>query len=65
MLSMAHSNDTTLYQHIMRQDDELREQCEIKIGNKYAGKVAYSDIIGRDRKEIQLWNLITARLHDR
>jgi hypothetical protein len=49
----------------MRQDDKLREDCKTKIRKKYAGNVVYSDIIGNDRKEIRLWNLITTRLHNR
>jgi hypothetical protein len=49
----------------MRQDDELRNQCKIKIRKKYAGHVKYSDVIGKDRKTIWLWRLIQTRLHDR
>jgi hypothetical protein len=41
------NNDERLYIEIMRQDDQLREQCKIKVRKQYAGSVAYSDIIGR------------------
>ena len=57
------AHDAQHYQQVLRQDDQLREQCKIKIRKKYAGQVIYSDIIGKDRKEICLWNLIQTRLH--
>jgi hypothetical protein len=60
-----HDHDGRLYNQLMRQDDELRDQCKIKIRKKYAGHVKYSDVIGKDRKTIRLWRLIQTCLHDR
>jgi hypothetical protein len=62
--STFNEHDERLYNELMRNDDELRHQCKIKIRKKYAGHVKYSDIIGKDRKTIRPWRLIQTRLHD-
>jgi hypothetical protein len=58
-------HDAVLYEHLIALDDQLREQCKIKIRKKYAGQVQYSAEIGEARKRIRLWNLVTTRLHNR
>jgi hypothetical protein len=57
--------DALLYEHILDVDDQLREQCKHNLRKKYAGQVLYSDVIGKDRKELHLWSLILNRLQQR
>ncbi len=54
--------DAKLFEYLITLDDQLREQCKIKIRKKYAGQVEYSATIGKDRKTIRLWNLVLKRL---
>jgi hypothetical protein len=58
-------HDAALYEHLIERDDQLREQCKIKIRKKYAGQVLFSDAIGDARKRIRLWNHVNTRLFDR
>jgi hypothetical protein len=56
-------HDAQLFKTLIKQDDELREQCKHSIRKKYAGTVPYSDVIGKDRKEIRMWKLVIKRLN--
>jgi hypothetical protein len=57
--------DALLYENILDVDDQLREHCKHNLQKKYAGQVLYSDVIGKDRKELHLWSLIRDRLQQR
>jgi hypothetical protein len=56
------THDPQLFEDILTLDDRIREQCKIKIRKKFAEKVPFSDVIGKDRKEIRLWELIIPRI---
>jgi hypothetical protein len=59
-------DDALLYENILEIDDTLCEHdCKINLRKKYVGQVLYSDVIGKDRKELHLWNLILTRLQQR
>jgi hypothetical protein len=58
-------DDALLFETLLALDDNLREKCKKKIRKKYAGQVLYSDIIGKDRKELHLWSLTLNRLQNR
>jgi hypothetical protein len=58
-------DDALLFETLLELDDNLREKCKKKIRKKYAGQVLYSDIIGKDRKELHLWSLTLNRLQNR
>jgi hypothetical protein len=46
-------------------DDQLREKFKHNLRKQYAGQVLYSDVIGKGRKELHLWNLVLNRLQQR
>jgi hypothetical protein len=58
-------DDALLFETLLELDDKLREKCKKKIRKKYASQVLYSDIIGKDRKELHLWSLTLNRLQNR
>jgi hypothetical protein len=55
-------HDAQIFEDLLALDDQLREQCKIKIRKKFAGQVLFSDVIGKDRKEIRLWELVIPRI---
>ena len=60
--------DAQCFFNLVTQDEAYRQALEKSLGQKYVGQVPYSDVIGLDRKAIQLWDPIlgraTGRLHD-
>ena len=60
--------DAQCFFNIVAQDESYRKSLKTSLRKKYAGQVPYSDVIGLDRKAIQLWDLVldrvTGRLHD-
>jgi hypothetical protein len=54
-------HDAQLFETLIKLDDKLREQCKHSTRKKYAGAVPYSDVIGKDRKEIHMWKLVIKR----
>jgi len=55
--------DLLLYDRILETYFTLQQQCINKVRKKYAGKVPYSDVIGKRCKEIYLWSLVKAHWH--
>jgi hypothetical protein len=54
-------HDAQLFETLIKLDDELREKCKHSIRKKHAGAVPYSDVIGKDSKEIRMWKLVIKR----
>jgi hypothetical protein len=58
-------DEALLFERLLEQDNQLREKCKLQMRKKYAGRVQYSAIIGKDGKEIHLWKMIMNRLQRR
>jgi hypothetical protein len=56
------ADDAKLFEELIILDDQIRTNCKLSLRNKIAGKVPFSDVIGRDRKEIWLWELVITRI---
>jgi hypothetical protein len=53
--------DERLYESLLGIDLSIRNKAKIKCRPFYAGQVLYSATIGRDRKELHLWNMVISR----
>jgi hypothetical protein len=56
------THDAQLFEDILALDDQIREQCKLQTRKKIAEKVPFSDVIGKDRKELRLWELVIPRI---
>jgi hypothetical protein len=56
------ADDAKLFEELITLDDQIRTNCKLSLRKKFAGKVPFLDVIGRDRKEIQLWELVITRI---
>ena len=54
-----------LFRQTVVEDLKLREKYAKEVRKKYTRKALYLDIIGNDRKEIKLWELIMKKLQGR
>ncbi len=54
-------DDEVRFDALLTCDHAIRTEAKIKCRPFYSGKVLYSDTIGKDRKEIHLWNMVIAR----
>jgi hypothetical protein len=58
-------NEAMEYEQLIQLDFGIRQKARKKCVKFYSGKVPYSDVIGLDRNEIHLWNLVVQRLKNR
>lgn len=55
------NNDQRQYERLCTLDDSIRQTARQQSRRFYAGQVLYSDVIGRDYKELRLWQLVIKR----
>ena len=53
--------DTKTYEAILASDHLIRKEAKKRCRPFYSGQVLFSDVIGQDRKEMHLWNMVIAR----
>jgi hypothetical protein len=56
------ADNAKLFEDLITLDDQIRTKCKTSLRKQFAGKVPFSDVIGRDRKEIRLWELVITRI---
>jgi hypothetical protein len=55
-------DDAKIFEELITIEDELRKKCKQSLRQKFAGKVPFSAEIGKDIKEIRLWELVITRI---